>query len=392
AAAEIGPYSDREGIKAFAMKHNIDLAVVGSEAPIAEGVVDALKEVGIVSASPTKAMARLETSKGFTRSLMQKYGIAGLPKFRICSTMDEAQEFAGGLAEIVVKPDGLTGGKGVKVQGDHFATKEEGLSYAQELMHKGGSVLIEEKLDGEEFSLQSFTDGTTVTDCPPVQDHKRAYADDKGPNTGGMGSYTTGRLLPFMTEQDLVDAHGITVKVAQALKKELGKPYVGIMYGGFIITKDGVRLIEYNARFGDPEAMNVLPILRSDIVELFRRMVEGTLHEMRVEFDPAPTVCKYAVPKGYPEHPVKGEAVDVSAVPKDAMLYYASVAENNRKLIMSASRAIAVVGIGRTIEEAERLAQIAVESIRGPIAFRKDIGTKKLLQKRIEHMAAVKRR
>jgi phosphoribosylamine--glycine ligase len=296
-------------------------------------------------------------------------------------------EFASELGEIVVKADGLKGGKGVHVMGDHFETLEEGILYAKECVEKDGRVVIEEKLIGQEFSLMSFVDGENVIDMPPIQDHKRAYEDDTGPNTGGMGTYNYPENLPFLTEQDLKDAHEINVQTAKALKEELGEPYKGVLYGGFIAVKDGVRLIEYNVRLGDPEAMNALPLLETDFVDICQAMIKGTLDELDIKFSKKATVCKYAVPEGYPVNPVKGEHIKIGPVPEGVKVFYAAVNEDTEGLVMTGSRAVAFVGIADNIEEAEKLAQQGVESVEGPIFYRKDIGTQELIQKRIEMMS-----
>jgi phosphoribosylamine---glycine ligase len=385
---QLGEYNDLESIKSFAQANAVDFAFIGPEGPLSEGVVDALDTIGIKSVGPVKELAKLETSKSFTRLLTKKYNVPGMPLFQVFESIDGLNEFA--ADEIVIKPDGLTGGKGVMVQGDHFDTKEQGLKIAKELIEKDGIVVIEEKLVGQEFSLMSLCDGKNLFDFPPVQDHKRAYVDDKGPNTGGMGSYSTGKLLPFMTGQDLSDAHNITLKMAEAIEKETGVQYKGVMYGGFIITKDGVKLIEYNARFGDPEAMNILPVLKNDFVEVCQAVINGTLDQLQPDFKEEATVCKYAVPEGYPTNPVEGQKVDISNVPGNAKIYYASVEEKDDEIYMTRSRAIAFVGIAPSIEDAQAIAENAVCSVIGPVFHREDIGTKELIQKRIDHINKIR--
>jgi len=383
---QIGKYDDLEEIENFAKSVNINFAVIGPEDPLSNGVVDALEIIKIPCVGPKKELARLETSKSFTRLLMKKYKIPGLPKFKVFESLEGVMEFIEDLDQVVIKPDGLTGGKGVKVQGDHFKTKEEAYKYCEEVLKEHKAVVVEEKLEGEEFSLQSFTDGKTLFDCPPVQDHKRAFVDDKGPNTGGMGSYSTGNLLPFMTKEDLEQAHLITDRVREAIFKECGELYKGVMYGGFICTKHGVKLIEYNARLGDPEAMNVLPIMKTDFVALCQSIINSTLHKIRPEFKNMATVCKYAVPEGYPDNPIAGKKIFLGDVPDNVKVYYASVDKKEDGLYMSKSRAVAFVGIASTIEQAQVIAEDGVCSAQGPIFHREDIGTKELIQKRIEHM------
>ena len=383
---ETGDINDPAAVRAFAETNKPDIAVIGPENPIAAGVVDELEAAGLPCASPTKKMGQLESSKAFTRALLEKYHIPGNPYFRTFESDDGMLEYAQSLGQFVVKADGLHGGKGVLVQGDHFEAAEEGIEAAKKFIESDGHVVIEEKFIGQEFSLMSFVDGEHVIDMPPVQDHKRAFADDKGPNTGGMGSYNFPGNLPFLTRQDLEDAHEITVRTAAALKQELGIPYKGIMYGGFIATKKGVRLIEYNARLGDPEAMNALSLLETDYVDILKATIDGTLDQLKVKFTKKATVCKYVVPEGYPTNPKKNEKIEIGDLPENIEYYLASVDQREDGLYMLGSRAIAFVGIADTIEEAEQIAQKGVEAVKGPVFYREDIGTKELIQKRIDMM------
>ena len=383
---ETGDINDPAAVRAFAETNKPDIAVIGPENPIAAGVVDELEAAGLPCASPTKKMGQLESSKAFTRALLEKYHIPGNPYFRTFESDDGMLEYAQSLGQFVVKADGLHGGKGVLVQGDHFEAAEEGIEAAKKFIESDGHVVIEEKFIGQEFSLMSFVDGEHVIDMPPVQDHKRAFADDKGPNTGGMGSYNFPGNLPFLTRQDLEDAHEITVRTAAALKQELGIPYKGIMYGGFIATKKGVRLIEYNARLGDPEAMNALSLLETDYVDILKATIDGTLDQLKVKFAKKATVCKYVVPEGYPTNPKKNEKIEIGDLPENIEYYLASVDQREDGLYMLGSRAIAFVGIADTIEEAEQIAQKGVEAVKGPVFYREDIGTKELIQKRIDMM------
>ncbi len=382
----VGDVKDMKAIQEFARENKPDFAVIGPENPLADGVVDVLALIGIPSASPTKKLAEIESSKSFTRELLAKHNVPGGPKFKTFTSTEGMMEFANELGQIVVKADGLQGGKGVQVMGDHFETLEDGVLYAKEYVERDGKVVIEEKFVGQEFSLMSFVDGKNVVDMPPIQDHKRAYEGDTGPNTGGMGTYNYPENLPFLTEQDLKDAHAINVGTAKAIKEETGESYVGVLYGGFIAVKDGVRLIEYNVRFGDPEAMNALPLLETDYVDICLAMIKGNLDELDIKFSKKATVCKYAVPEGYPVSPVKGERIKIGPLPEGLKVFYASVNEVDGELVMTGSRAVAFVGIADTIEEAERLAQQGVESVEGPVFYRKDIGTQELIQKKVEMM------
>ena len=287
----------------------------------------------------------------------------------------------------------MLGGKWVKVSGEHLATVEEGVQYAKECIEELGHVVVEEKFVGPEFSLMSFADGKTTKRMPAIQDHKRAYDGDTGPNTGGMGTYSdSNHLLPFITEQDVTDAEKITNDVLKALKEETGTEFVGIMYGGFMKTATGVKLIEYNARFGDPEAMNALNLLETDFVDLSLAIINGELESTDVRFADKATVCLYVVPKGYPGKTDPDPANRVLKVAKgnlDADMCFSSVdlieeTESEFVLQMSTSRALAFTGVADTIEEALQKAKSGLDNLDGDIAYRTDIGTKDLIQKRID--------
>ena len=389
---KVGSISDPKSVVSFAQKCCAKLTIIGPEAPLQAGVADALWNAGIPIVGPKKAHAQIETSKGFTRDLLAKYNIPGGPLYRRFDSLDGVAEFLEELGEdYVVKYDGLMGGKGVKVSGDHLHSHDEALDYCTKLVNRGGSFVVEEKLIGEEFSLMSFCDGEHLAHMPPVQDHKRAYEGDEGPNTGGMGSYSDAdHSLPFLTDDDISHAQKMNETTAQALKKEFSEGYKGVLYGGFIATADGVKLIEYNARLGDPEAMNVLPLLESDFVEVCHGIVNGNLDERNVSFSRRATVCKYAVPEGYPDSPVKGEPIDVSSVTDTSQLYYASVDMKDGTLIEAGSRTVAYVGIAGSLVKAEAKAEGEISKVRGPLFHRTDIGTTELIQKRVEHMQTLR--
>ena len=372
----------------YAEKKAADLAIIGPENPLAIGVADALWDVGVKVVGPMKDLAQIETSKAFARDLLTDYNIPGNPKYKTFSSLGGVTEFLNELGEnYVVKFDGLAGGKGVKVSGDHLHSHDDAKVYCQELVEKGGIFVIEEKLIGQEFSLMSFCDGVTLKHMPAVQDHKRAYDGDTGPNTGGMGTYSDGdHSLPFLTKNDINQAHEINIATAKALKNKFGYGYKGVLYGGFIATADGVKLIEYNARFGDPEAMNVLSLLESDFIEICNGITDCRLNQVNVHFKNKATVCKYAVPEGYPDNPVKGEAIDLSNIDNPDTLFYASVDIHNGQLIEAGSRTVAVVGIAETISAAEQIAEKEVSAVGGPLFHRADIGTDALVQKRVDQM------
>ncbi|MBN2157202.1 MAG: phosphoribosylamine--glycine ligase [Candidatus Lokiarchaeota archaeon] len=371
-----------------------DFVVVGPEAPLVVGAANALKSAGISCIGPSIEAAQLEGSKIFTRELLQNYNIRSNIEFQAFNAIDNVETWVEklGLENVVVKPDGLTGGKGVKVFGEHLHSKSELFDYCHQLLDSHSGFVIEEKLNGEEFTLQTFVDGSNVTPTPLVQDHKRAYEGDEGPNTGGMGSYSmTNHVMPFITHEDVKFALSEMKQTISALKKETGAIYKGFLYGQFMKTKKGIKLVEYNVRFGDPEAMNVLSIMESNMVALCFQILEGTLPD-DLRFKKAATVCKYIVPEGYPTNPVKNQPIQVDEKSLDELgilYYYASVDKRGEKVVTTGSRTMGLLGIGSSLNEAEKKAELATQFVKGPLYHRKDIGTQELLEKRIAHMKKV---
>ncbi|MDD1773625.1 MAG: phosphoribosylamine--glycine ligase, partial [Methanomassiliicoccales archaeon] len=362
------------------------------------GLVDALVDEGIGCVGPTRNAARIETSKAFMRGLMSEHKIPGNIEFCTFYDFDSAREYVlDADKEVAVKPVGLTGGKGVKMQGEHLKDKEEVIRYVREIFDNkigGGGVVLEERLEGEEFTLQAFCDGRTVVPMPLVQDHKRAFEGDSGPNTGGMGSYSMeDHVLPFMTGKEFDLAMDVMRKVVGAMAKE-GCPYVGVLYGQFMLTRNGPKVIEFNARFGDPEAMNVLPVLESDFLGICEDIVAGRLSPSNVRFERKATVCKYVVPEGYGTKSKSGHEirVDEEGVSNEgAYLYYANVNEENGRIMTTSSRSIAVVGLEDSIERAEEVCEKGLRHISGDAIYvRHDVGKQELIQKRIDHMKRIR--
>lgn len=394
----VGKMDDVDSIAAFAGKCGAGLAVIGPELPLEKGVCNTLEETGIKCVGPKKEAARIETDKSFTRNLMEKHRTGGRVAYRVFEDASEAAEYIDSAGRpVVIKPLGLTGGKGVKIvdanADGQLKNLEEAKRYAKQVIEKGiggqTRVIVEEKMEGEEFSLMAFVDGKHVTGMPVVQDHKFAFENDTGPFTGGMGSISdSSHLLPFMGEGEYRSALNIMKQVVDAMMRE-GIVYSGILYGGFMLTKEGPKIMEFNARFGDPEAMNILPLLKTDFIDVCEGIVNGRLDRMRIEFEKKSTVCKYVVPNGYPDSPVRGQKVEVGNTGK-ARIYYASVDKREDGLFLGGSRAIGCVGIAGSITEAERVAEYAAHSIAGPVFHRSDIGTPQLVRKRVEHMKRLK--
>ncbi|MDD5103700.1 MAG: phosphoribosylamine--glycine ligase [Candidatus Peribacteraceae bacterium] len=393
----VGNILDFPWVMEIAQKAKPDLAIVGPDDPIGNGLADVLEDAGIPAMAPKKSLARIESSKSFARDLLRNTVPDSVPQYRVFTSYEPkelnkfiAQDLKGNY---VVKYDALRGGKGVKVSGEHLATIEEGMQYAKDCIEEGGRVVIEEKLVGVEFSLLSFVSGTQVVDMPAIQDHKRAYAGDTGPNTGGMGTYTdSDHSLPFLTREDLARAKEINRLTAQALLTACGEPYRGILYGGFIAVADGIRVIEFNARFGDPEALNVLPLLSSDLVAICQAITQGTLPEDLVRFDHKATVCKYLAPESYPvSKDQRGAVVTFPPVPKNARLFFGDIAENEQGILhVGGSRTAGIVGIGETLAEAETIAEEFCRQVKGPVRHRADIGTAALIEQRMQTMRALR--
>ena len=402
---QVTQISNPQTVSDYAERMGIELALVGPEAPLVSGVVDALRELGVRCVGPTQRLASLEGDKGFCRELLSKYGISGNPFFQVFTRMEEAESFLRTAGPIAIKPAGLTGGKGVKVTGEDLPSKEAELEYAREIFQNkvgGGKLIVEEFLDGEEYSLQAFVDGHNVHLMPLVQDHKRAYENDSGPNTGGMGSYSDrDHLLPFVSKEDVEASSTIMTDVVHALRRETGEEYQGILYGQFMLARSlneeepSPKLIEFNCRFGDPEAMNALTLLSEEtsFLEVCERIAEGTLKQKHFAFQEKATVCKYLVPAGYPENatPTQPITVDEKTIANlGADFYYASVDMKDAQLVTTSSRTLAVVGVAETISSAEQIAEEATGHVQGPLRHRRDIGTADLIRKRLEHMRALR--
>lgn len=371
----------------------LTIAVISNEEILAAGVVDRLNEINIPVVGPTKAAAQIETSKIFMRKLLAKHRPTYSPAWAAFNTENHSHidRFIGTLntlgLQVVVKPDGLTGGKGVRLQGDHLYSRADVIDYCNEILASDHRVMLEARIDGQEFSRMAFSDGHHVIPMPAVQDHKRLGEGDHGVNTGGMGSYSNGdHSLPFLTADDLRAADALNEYVVRAIAEETGNPYKGILYGNFITDADGIKLIEYNARFGDPEAMNVLPLLDTnwaDFGDICNAIVTGSLIKKPIRFAHKATVCKYLLPIGYPYDPTPGR-IDISAVERqpDLRIYMGAVDGD----WLTGSRALAVVGIADDLRAAEAIAERAAQQVCGPLYHRRDIGTPELIDSKIEHM------
>jgi len=387
---KIGNLLNLEEIVNFAKEEKVDFVIPGPEAPIVAGIADLCEKNKIPCISPFKSVAKIEGSKSFARLLMEKYNINANPKFKIVTSLNEARNAIEEIKDYVIKPDGLTGGKGVKVLGEHVFNIEDSLEYCSKILPQHKKIVIEERMEGEEYVLQCFCDGKRLVPMPLVHDHKRAFDDDKGENTGGMGSISQkDHLLPFINRDIYEKSFKIMQETFDALKKEEGIEYKGILYGQFMITKQGPKIVEYNVRFGDPEAMNILSILKSNFLNICLKIIDGNLSEKDVIFENKATVCVYLVPQGYPNNPLRGQVIEIDEkeiLKRNAKLFYASVNEENGKILTTGSRSIAIVGISEEIYEASKICYDCIKYIKGNLYYRKDIGTEYLINKRISKL------
>ena len=374
--------TDVTGIVAWARGQAIDLAVMGMESPLEAGMVDALDAEGIPAVGPRKSAARIETSKSYMRGLMERHHIGAQAEYHYFTDAGMASEFLRSTSEnFALKPDGLTGGTGVRIMGEHFDSRDDAVEYARRVLseHIGGEggLVIEELLVGHEFTLLCFADGTTLRPMPMARDYKRAYDGDHGPNTGSMGSYSiAGGLLPYVGQAERDEALSVMRDITAAMQSE-GDPYRGIMYGQFMLTQKSVRLIEINARFGDPEAINVLTLLDSDFYEICRAMVAGRLPEADVRFKDAATVCVYVTPRGYGENAEAGAELrlDEDAIAAQGVIpFFAKVDEVDGRILTTRSRAIGLLALADSVAEARLQVAEALKAISGPYHARSDIG------------------
>ena len=360
-----------EKLVEFAKANNIELTVVGPEAALAVGVVDRFREEGLKIFGPTKAAAEIEASKDFAKRLMVKYDVP-TAAYATFSDYEEAIAYVrNGSLPTVLKYDGLAAGKGVVIA----TTMEEAEATLKDMLldtkFGEGRVVIEEFLTGEEFSLMCFVAGNQICPMPVAQDHKRAYDNDEGPNTGGMGAYTE---LPFITEEDHAYAmENIMQRVADAMVAE-GTPFTGVLYGGLMKTPNGIKVIEFNARFGDPETEIVLPRLKSDAVDVFMAVAENKQPE--AEWSEEATLGIVLASKGYPGDYAKGFAIR-GTERVASKVYHMGTAMKDGELVTAGGRVMIVVASAPTLREAQNKAEADVALIECDNLFhRTDIGAK----------------
>jgi phosphoribosylamine--glycine ligase len=377
------PADDFAALIRFAKDAEISLTVVGPEAPLAAGIVDAFEAEGLRVFGPSKAAAQLEASKVFCKEVLYNADVPTAESWTF-QNAETAVKFLRDREDvpIVVKADGLAAGKGVIVcnRRDEAIQAVERIAREREFGSAGDRLLIEERLHGEEASVLAITDGRTLVTLQPAQDHKPARDGDKGPNTGGMGAYCP---APLVDDEMLhwIEAH-VLVPTVHAMKRAR-RPFRGVLYAGLMITHQGPKVLEYNVRFGDPEAQPLLMRLKTDLVDLLEAAVEGRLDQFdSLEWDPRPSVCVVMASEGYPGpykkgHPIRG--LDEAAKVPDAKVFHAGTAAADGRTVTAGGRVLGVTALGDSIAKAKLQAYTAVKCIRWDGAWcRKDISDKAL--------------
>ena len=370
--------TDIEKMVAFAKQEKMDLVVVAPDDPLAMGMVDALEAEGIRAFGPRKNAAIIEASKAFSKELMKKYHIP-TAEYETFSDAEKALEYVKtAKIPLVVKADGLALGKGVLI----CKTRQEAEQAVRQVMLEkafgaaGNTVVIEEFLEGPEVSVLTFTDSHTILPMASAQDHKRARDNDEGLNTGGMGPFSpTPKYTPDIQQQ--VERE-IILPTVDALNAE-GRPFKGVIFFGLMLTKDGPKLLEYNARFGDPEAQSVLFRMKNDLLEIFEAVIEERLSEVTLEFEPGAAICVVMASGGYPEHYEKGKEISgLEEVSDGVAVFHAGTKLENGKFYTSGGRVLGVVAKGADMQAARKTAYENVRKIHFEGAqYRKDIGIKK---------------
>ena len=361
----------------FLKDNQVDLVVVGPEAPLVAGLADTLNKAGIPVFGPSKAAAQLEGSKVFAKDVMKKYNIP-TAAYGVFHKVDEAKEFIAQTgAPIVVKADGLAAGKGVVVA----MTIEEANAAVEDMLSgnrfgdAGSTVVIEEFMEGEEASLLAFVDGKTVVPMIASQDHKRIFDGDKGPNTGGMGTYAPAPVLTDALRDEAMKT--ILEPMVEAMQKE-GMPYVGCLYAGLMITPQGPKVVEFNARFGDPETQVVLPLLDSDLGQIMMACATGTLTADMVKWKDSSAACVILASKGYPETSSKGDVIHGDIKQHDTtIVFHSGTKLIGDEYVTNGGRVLAVVGLGKDLRTALDRAYGRIEHIDFEgMQYRTDIGAK----------------
>ncbi|NOK12745.1 phosphoribosylamine--glycine ligase [Corallococcus exercitus] len=364
-----------EAVVSLARREGVDLVVVGPEAPLVAGVADALAQVDIPCFGPVAAAARIEGSKAFAKEVMDEAGVP-TAAFRVFTDAAEAEKYAVAQGRIVVKADGLAAGKGVIVAPDAQAAREAVRAVAA-MGQAGQRMVLEELLEGEEVSLMALCDGERYVLLPLSQDHKRVGEGDTGPNTGGMGAYCP---APFLTPQELAKVGEQVIAPTLAVLKKRGTPLRGVLYAGLMLTASGPKVLEFNARFGDPETQVLMMQVDEDLLPLLDACAKGTLEPRPLKQFPGASVGVVLAAEGYPEAPKKGQRIEgLDAVPSNAPVFLAGVAKQDGALVTAGGRVLTVCARGDSLATARERALAAADGVRFEGRhFRRDIGARGL--------------
>jgi len=378
--------TDVAALRRFARDNHVDLTVVGPEAPLVKGIVDAFEASALRIFGPRQQAAKIEGSKVFAKQLMQRHGIP-TADFRVFNAPERAKAYLNMIgAPVVVKADGLAAGKAAIVCHNLREAREavDRIMIRREFGESGDMVVVESCLVGEEASMIALTDGRAIGVMPSAQDHKPIYDGDKGPNTGGMGAYSP---APVVTDELAGQIEReVLVQTVHAMNRE-DKPYRGALYAGIMVTDDGPKVLEFNCRLGDPETQPVLMRLESDLVPILLAIVDGTLEDADIRWDPRPTICVVMASGGYPGPYRKGlpiEGLEEAGELQDVEVFHAGTALEDGRVVTNGGRVLGVTARGETIAEAKERAYRAVEQIHFEGAYcRTDIG-----QKAIDRLSA----
>ncbi|KZE76251.1 phosphoribosylamine--glycine ligase [Paenibacillus elgii] len=352
-----------EEIAQFAIDHTIDLVVIGPDDPLSEGIVDHLEAKGLNVFGPRQNAAIIEGSKVFTKQLLRKYNIPTAAYESFERYEDAVAYLRQQQAPIVIKADGLAAGKGVVVAQtlDEAEKALHDIMVAKVFGESGNQVVIEEFLTGQEMSILSFVDGETVCPMVPAQDHKAVYDNDKGPNTGGMGTYSP---LPHIPQAVIDESIETIIKpTAKAMVAE-GRPFRGVLFAGLMLTPNGPKTIEFNARFGDPETQVVLPRLKTDLLDIFLAAVNGRLDQMEIEWSEEAAVCVILASEGYPASYPKGLPIEGLEDVQESIVFHAGTAVKDGVIVTNGGRVLGVTALGRDIAEARAKAYADADRIR----------------------------
>lgn len=379
-AENIGAISveDHDAIASFCRAKQIDLVIVGPEAPLAAGLVDSLSAEGIRCFGPKQAAAQIEASKVFAKDFMALHKIP-TARYVAFSDLDEAARYLESLDyPIVIKASGLAAGKGVILPAslDEAKAALRSILVDRAFGQAGNEVVIEERFSGPEVSLMAFTDGTCVVPMLPAQDHKRLLDGDQGPNTGGMGAYAP---APIFTEAMLKETMNCILQPAVDGLREKGTPFVGVLYAGLMLTPNGIRVLEFNCRFGDPETQVVLPLLDADLLEIADACVNGSLSDIEIRWKHGAAVCVVLASKGYPEKVESEKFVSVEELSRDTVCFHAGTKSENGEIITSGGRVFGLTAWDKDIESAVRKAYSNVNSVSfDGMQYRRDIARRAL--------------